>query len=562
MSKFIAIDLDPQGVFAVAGAARGGRAAVEQAVAWDGPEAAGGPPPLTAETAKRLGEQFRERLRAAGAGQAPALVSIPRDRVILKELRYPRVPPAEEPNLVRFQAVKELTDSPDDVVLDYVPLAGPADGERRSMAVAVRKDLYAAVQAFCSAANLRLAAVTPRPYAVAAGLARAAAADPAGAPGEAVAALTLGPGGGEFTVASGGEVTFTRTVPGPVVGNAALLLAEVRRNLTVYAGANPGTPIGALYVAEVDGPWAAKLGAALGLPVRAYDPLAGAAADVAGPARGRFAGAAGLLAARAAGDPPINFAAPRQPRAEANPNRGRVMLAALAALVLAVGGAAYGFFTLESADNEVAQLTADRDTAKKRWESLEPEAKRLAAADGWRARRVVWLDELYDMTDRFPVAGGFTAKSFSGKAPAPAPGADAKGKAKPDIPGSLEVKLTARAQEPVTVLFDAVRKDAVDPAPVPKGKAPLPPFYSKADFTFTPKDEQGVVRAVLAPRPPEKYVRAAAPFPVPSRKNYPPPAATAKEKEAAKEPEKPKEPEKKEPEKPATAPEPKAVSAG
>src|SRR5207248_11732675 len=132
---------------------------------------------LPSETAKLIGERLRDRLRAAGVAPAPVLVSVGRGRVILKELRYPAVPPADEPSVVRFQALKELSDAPDDLVLDYTPLSnGAAEGERRSTAVVIRKELFAAIQQMCAAANLRLVAVTPRPYAVAAGLARGFAA--------------------------------------------------------------------------------------------------------------------------------------------------------------------------------------------------------------------------------------------------------------------------------------------------------------------------------------------------------------------------------------------------
>ena len=192
LSKYIAIDLAPEGVFVVAGTARGGQVKVEQAISWTDADGEA-PPLLTADTARRIGEQLRERLRSAGIGQAPALVSVGRGRVILKELRYPPVPPSDEPALVKFQAMKELSDSPEDVVLDYTPLSnGTPEGERRSMAVVIRKELYAAIQQMCIAANLKLAAVTPRPYAIAAGLARAFAAravEPPEAKTDAVATL-------------------------------------------------------------------------------------------------------------------------------------------------------------------------------------------------------------------------------------------------------------------------------------------------------------------------------------------------------------------------------------
>ena len=173
MSKFIAIDLAPDGIYVVAGSARGGHAKVEHALSWTEADGAA-PPQLSRETARQIGEQLRDKLKAAGIPNAPVLVSVARGRVILKELRYPAVPPTEEPAVVRFQAMKELSDSPEDVVLDYAPLSnGSPEGERRSMAVVIRKELFSAIQQMCAAANVRLAAVTPRPYAIAAGLNRA-----------------------------------------------------------------------------------------------------------------------------------------------------------------------------------------------------------------------------------------------------------------------------------------------------------------------------------------------------------------------------------------------------
>ena len=119
MSRYLAIDIDQQAVFVAAGTARGGAAKVEHALAW----ADDAMPPLTADTAKGYGERLKEHLKTAGIAAGPVLVAVGRDKVILKELRYPAVPPVQEPALVKFQAMKELTESPDDVVLDYAPLA-------------------------------------------------------------------------------------------------------------------------------------------------------------------------------------------------------------------------------------------------------------------------------------------------------------------------------------------------------------------------------------------------------------------------------------------------------
>jgi len=539
VSKFIAIDLDSQGLHVVSGTARGGHARIDQAIGWAGTEADGGPPILTNDTAKRLGEQLRERLKAEGIAQASVMVSVPRERVVLKELRYPQVPLTEEPSVVRFQAIKELSDAPEDVVIDYVPLSGESPtGERRCLAVAIRKDLYRAIKQMCEAANLRLVAVTPRPFALAAGLTRAIKAETVHAPEsthDSVALLSIAPGGGEFTICRDGEVAFTRSVAGPVIASEAMLLGEVRRNLTMYAGAHPGHPVQAMYVAEPDGRFARRFRSTLGIPVHPHDPLAGEVPEVSEEIRSGFAGAAGLLAVQALGDPPINFAEPRQPKLDANPAKKPLMIAALAAMVLLACGAIFGYITLDAADTEVALKTQQRDDAKKQWEDLEAEGKRLAAAEGWKARRVVWLDELYDMTDRFPVAGGFHATSFTGKALPPDPKTG-----KQEHQAVVEVRVTAKSPDPVNTLFSAIDRDAIDPAPKnpkdPKGPAR---FYVGADKTIggPSQGEAGakdyLVFAKVNSRPADKYARTAT-FTPPTRKGYPPAPVgkeTSKDKE-------------------------------
>lgn len=457
MANFIAIDLDPQGLFAVAGSARGA-AKVTHALAWAADETDPAPA-LTADTAKALGEGLRDRLRAAGVAPAPVLVSVGRDRIILKELKYPPVAPIEEPALVRFQAMKEMSESPEDVVLDYAPL-GESNGERRSMAVVVRKDIFNAIQAMCQAAGLKLAGVTPRPYAVAAGMARAFAAASAPAPadkGDAFAALTLGPAGGEFTVVRRGEVSFTLAIPAPVAASESLLVAQIRRNLVAYAGQHPGHPITAVYVAEVGGVWADRLAAALSVPVHAFDPLAGSVPGVEGRLRGRFAGAVGLLAGRAADALPINFAQPRQPRTEGDPAKRRLAVfaggAALVAIVLLACGVVYAH--LQS--GRVDELARRRDELKAEVERGATDAARLKAIDAWSGREVNWLDEMYELAARMPADDSVRVNDLTATSVAP----DKNGKQ--EAQAALELKLAATSPAAGARFSDAFVRDNPTP---------------------------------------------------------------------------------------------------
>lgn len=532
MSNFIAIDLEANGVYAVSGTARGA-AKVLHATAWTGDD--GEPPPaLTLETARAFGEALRDKLRAVGAPIAPVLVSVGRDRVILKELRHPPVPPAEEPALIKFQAVKEMSDSPDDVVLDYVPLGAGAEGadpaaDRRAMAVMLRKEVFNAVQAMCTAAGLKLAGVTPRPYAVTAGLVRAFAAGTAPAPDQktdTVVALTLGPAGGEFTVVRGGEMVLTLAIPSPVLASESMLIAQLRRNLAVYAGQHPGHPIEAVYLAEVGQGWTERLTAALGVPVYAYDPLAGAATKVPEYLRGRFAGAVGLLAAKAHDALPINFAAPRQPRAEGDTSKKRLALAAVAAVVLLGTAGAFGMYLRSITDGTVRDMTAQRDELKEKTDAAAADVRRFEAIDAWTKRRVVYLDELYDLADRMPADDTLRVTSLTATA-LPA-GKDGKQVAQAQV----DLKIAATAAQPVSNLVSAFERDN---PPQERGKPAVNKYYvgtstaSGGALTGSGhgRHTQGfTVKTMVNYREPNKYDRQ--PNFVPPKKSWglAPPAAT------------------------------------
>jgi len=128
LARIIALDWDNRELHLVAANVSRGKVHVERAASWRDAT------PFQAVNAAEFGERLRQRLKEAGIAPAPVIVCLGRDRVVVKEVRYPQVASDVEAAVVRNQILKELTESPDDVLMDYFPLKEPGrNGERRAI---------------------------------------------------------------------------------------------------------------------------------------------------------------------------------------------------------------------------------------------------------------------------------------------------------------------------------------------------------------------------------------------------------------------------------------------
>lgn len=399
MARFLALDWDQQQLTLVSATVKGGVVRVQKAVSF--PETRC-PNPAEAEA---LGKHLRERLAEAGIGAAPVLACIGRDRLILKDIRHPAVPLHEEPAVVRFQVVKELNDSPDEVVIDYAPTPGGGNGERRALALVIRRELLEAYQKMCKAAGLKLAVLTPRPFGAVACLNRIAGTTvrtPAPEPPDAaVAVVTVGTPWTEFSVIRGETLLFARSLTtGPQLAN------EIRRSVAVHGGQNPQQPVRTVYVAGTSeqANLRDQLHQLLGLPVYPFDPFDGAdGPGVPADHRGDFAGAVGLLQAHGARKAlPINFAKPKQPKPPRDPNRRRLVMVAALGAILLLAGLGYCVADVAARNNKLTKLMAQKADLELQLARYDDDGKRLKAMEDWNSGEINWLDEYYDLTDRFP----------------------------------------------------------------------------------------------------------------------------------------------------------------
>jgi Tfp pilus assembly PilM family ATPase len=352
VSTFLALDWDHNRLHLVAATVGNrGEVRLHKVLVFDEPD------DLTVANAEAAGQRLSKRLKEARVAPGPVLACLGRERVVFKEIRYPIVGLAEEPAIVRFQASKELTEPAETVVLDYSPLHGiGAAGERRALLLVARRPQVEAYKKLCQAAGLKLVALTPRPFGIAACL-KSAAVRPQ--KGLAVAILTVSERWAEFAVVGGEQLLFARPVP--TNGN---LIGEVRRNLALYAGQpvhSSRDNIQALYLAgNAEQPLLRELQDTLAIPVHALDPLAGQEQVPFTGDRAGFTGAVGLLYAWARQhELPVNFVAPKEPKAVTNVNRQKLILAGAAGCLCLIAAYFVGMLLIDAKKAALDQARID-----------------------------------------------------------------------------------------------------------------------------------------------------------------------------------------------------------
>jgi len=145
-----------------------------------------------------------------------------------------------------------------------------------------------------------------------------------------------------------------------------------------------------------------KLQGMLTVPAALFDPFAPVdrpALPVSG--RSGFSGALGLIYLQAAvQDLPINFVRPRQPVVAKNPKRRLYVLAACLAGLIVIGGTAYWYMKSRDLDIALARENSRKKENDQNLLLLDESDRKFKAVEEWTKGEVVWLDELYDMTDR------------------------------------------------------------------------------------------------------------------------------------------------------------------
>ncbi|MGD9644385.1 MAG: type IV pilus biogenesis protein PilM [Pirellulales bacterium] len=404
MPRLLALEWDAQEARFVLANVRRGNLELEQAGAIPLPPAPEGEklPPETA------GQIIRTALAVRKIGGAPALVVVGRSQVELRQLTLPPAPDEELPELVRNLALRELSAANESSIIDYMRLPAEPGEQQPVLAAALHGEQLTLQSTIAKAAGLRLRRLVLRPYAVSGLLARQMQ------PRERLCLLVDGNWQeAELSVLADGQVVVSRTVRLPAAAEGeppcGPLLAEIRRTVIAVQNQPGGGSIEAVYVcgeSDYHHDLVRGLEEELSLAAELFRPFAGqqlasGLRDDAPPNPGRYAGLIGALVDEAHGTHAIDFLHPRQPVAPQGRRRVAVLAASLCA-VLALAGWYAAWSRFSAVDAEISALSRelkDLDLSVKR--AVEKETA-VAAIEEWSLGNVCWLDELRDLSLRFP----------------------------------------------------------------------------------------------------------------------------------------------------------------
>ncbi len=443
MARILGIEWDPEHLRVVEATSRGGKVEVRRAFVWTEPVHP------NAAQADEAGKRLRERLREAGVAPAPVLFLVGRERLLIREVRYPDVPAAEVPAVVHFQAAKELNFPADEAVIDFAlnSVPGPL-GEKRALAVVLRKELLSAIQQTCKLAGLRLEAVAARPFAL---LANWNATHPQhAADGQIHGLLHLDGARRELCVVRNKELLFSRALSldaEPLTAGA--WLNELRRTLAAYAAQFPSHPLQALHLS---GSVAARLKegvrAMVTAPVDVYDQAPGMLAETPREERAGFAGGLGVVQAHGR-RLPIDFLHPKQAQTKDTTKRWYGIAAAVAAVLLVAGAFTAHRLAVSSRTSRIDELQQENARLVKQVGAFGDVDKRIEKINEWAGGEMVILDELYDLAAHFPDQPGIKITKLSW-APLTEPG---RLTPQPAKPGAAAVKPVAKpVEKPVGLL--------------------------------------------------------------------------------------------------------------
>ena len=154
---------------------------------------------------------------------------------------------------------------------------------------------------------------------------------------------------------------------------------------------------------------------------------------------------------------------------------------------------------MSAANTRLVQLRQDKENLDATLKRMDPDGKRLAAVDDWTKREVVWLDELFDMTDRFPTDDSVRVNMFEGKAYAVT-----KDGKQPRGQASIEMRVGVKKPDAGIALGGAIERENTATAKFYSGTQPLTAGTATGGGAYS---QLFTIKTDVTRRSPDQYTR-------------------------------------------------------
>jgi len=232
---------------------------------------------------------------------------------------------------------------------------------------------------------------------------------PSGAPTQWSAVLLLGQSWAELTILNGGTVCFARSL-----ANDEAIESEVRRSLVMFATQPQVEPPKILYLFGQGATLQLQERLAKTLQIPVTRPRVLSEDDA--PAGGvECAAGAGLLEAWRQEKLAVNFVKPKEPKPPAPSNQRLWVLAGGGALVVFALFMVVTQQMLAGMRSQISEAKSKKDAIERQLKSFDQDRIDLDGFDEWEQGTISWIDELYQISKRFPYdPPGFHLTKFDG----------------------------------------------------------------------------------------------------------------------------------------------------
>ncbi len=395
MARTVVIDWQRDSLMVAVGSRRGAAISIEQVRLLPVGETANG-----TVTASQV---LRSAIQEMGLAKADAIVIASRELVEIRTLTVPNVEPEELPDIVRFQAQRQMANVGETWPLDYILLPNDGIEGKVALAGAISPAHMAEIESAVVGAGLQLSRLLLRPIEIAR---FAVANDSTGTMlSDASVVVCLSGHQSDLLLLKSGALVQLRStrlpseeqsLPGAVVG-------EIKRSLVAAANQLNGTKLASAHLiasADVASKVEQPISGAVSCSVRVIDPLVMLPAGLEGAeelsrtAANRLAAVAGVI-----GTPNpdkrtlIDFKSPKK-RPPKEVNYTRYVLAAVAAGLLLLAAGSWWYSTTSAMDAELASLRKEIADKKDLGEIAVKQIAEFTEVKKVLDASPSWIDEL------------------------------------------------------------------------------------------------------------------------------------------------------------------------